>query len=139
MNSRTRTWHVAVAFFFAGVALLTANTATAGWFFPRFDIGDFSQHVRSLREAEKLPAGTKIAMACRECKMLDVHDVSQKDSMLAWFSPQVQHKCPGCGGKMTYKGTAASTGGTQYTHVCTRCGNNSTYICAKTPKAKPRS
>lgn len=141
MNSTLRIPRLAVVLFLMGLAAFSANIAAAGWAVPRIDIGDFSRHVRSLREAQNLPSGSKIAMACRECKMRDVHDVSEKERVLSWFSPQVQHKCPGCGGRMTYKGPAVVKKGTQYTHVCSKCGNESTYICAKAPKPKsqPRS
>ena len=56
---------------------------------------------------------------------------------MSWFAADDKHGCSGCGGKMTLKGTAAGKGPKigAYTHTCTKCGDQSAYVCA-THKAK---
>ncbi len=119
-----------------GAIIFTAGPASAGLpAFPRLDFGNFPRRIPSRDAAEKLPPGTKVAMACKECKMLNVQTVDNKKQVFAWFAPRVEHDCLGCGGKMTLKsGSAAKEKNTQYTHVCSKCGNNSTYICAQRAK-----
>ncbi len=119
-----------------GAIIFSASPASAGLpAFPRIDFGNFPRRIPSRDAGEKLSPGTKVAMACKECKMLNVQTVDNQKRFLAWFVPQVKHDCPGCGGKMTLKSRgAAKEKNTQYTHVCSKCGNNSTYVCAERAK-----
>jgi len=77
----------------------------------------------------------KVALACKDCKTLDVKAGTDKKGVLAWFAPESKHACSGCGGQITVasgdkKGTIAS-----YKHVCSKCGAESAYVCTDHKKA----
>jgi len=88
--------------------------------------------VKSKAEAEKccLPK-EKVALACKDCKTTTEKSGEEKKGILAWFEPDSKHDCSGCGGKITVKkpGDKGVIVG-QYTHVCSKCGNESAYTCA---------
>ncbi len=117
-----------------GAAVTTLNLAAVAGPGPQ----DFPHRLQSRAEAEKVEAGTKVALACKDCKNLDVKTADEKRSFLNWFKPDEKHDCGGCGGKMTVKtpgsGKAGSTA--EYTHVCTKCGDDSAYTCAAHKGAK---
>jgi hypothetical protein len=45
-------------------------------------------------------------------------------------------KCSGCGGEMTLKKTSGGKGAkaNDYTHVCSKCGDDSAAVCIATAK-----
>lgn len=93
---------------------------------------DFPVRLKSRAEAEKVETGTKVALACKDCKNLDVKTADEKKGFLGWFAAGTKHDCAGCGGKMTVKTPGSGKAGTksEYTHVCTKCGADSAYTCA---------
>lgn len=92
---------------------------------------DFSSYIRQREEAERLPVGTKVALACKRCQAHNIRTVDEKKTFLAWFNAKAIQKCDGCGGKMKLKRTPSAT---DYTHVCSKCGDNSAAVCAATGK-----
>lgn len=93
---------------------------------------DFPVRLKSRAEAEKVEVGTKVALACKDCKNIDVKTADEKKGFLGWFAADAKHDCAGCGGKMTVKTPGSGKAGTQseYTHVCSKCGDDSAYTCA---------
>ena len=80
----------------------------------------------------------KVAMACKDCKDLDVKKGDEeKKGILAWFAPDSKHDCSGCGGKITLKAPGSGKAGTtgEYTHTCSKCGDKSAYVCTDHKKA----
>lgn len=120
------------------IATMTAvlsSTTLAG--LPAFGgLPDFTTLIRHRAEAEKLPVGTKVALACKTCQARSVRTVDEKKKFLAWFDPKMKQKCEGCGGQMTLKKTSDGKGGkaNEYTHVCSKCGDMSAAVCAATGK-----
>ena len=113
---------------------LISSTGLAG--LPAFPhMPDFSTYIRHRQEAEKLPVGTKVALACKTCQAHNIRTVDQKKTFLAWFDAKATQKCDGCGGQMKLKRGAGRSG---YTHVCSKCGNNSAGVCAA-PMKKGKS
>lgn len=97
----------------------------------------FPTHVKTKKQAEEccLPR-EKVALACADCKTVNEKDGKDKKGILAWFAPDDKHDCSGCGGKVVLKklGDKTLTAG-DYTHTCSKCGENSAFTCA-THKAK---
>lgn len=83
--------------------------------------------VKSKEQAEKLPADSQVMMACSGCQTIQV---VKKGGILDLFTPDTKHECPGCSGKLTYVGAPGKSGGTKYTHTCTKCGDSAAYVCA---------
>jgi hypothetical protein len=54
--------------------------------------------VKSREEAERLPLGSQVTLACATCKTMWNTEVDKKKGFLAWFEPKTKHECPGCGG-----------------------------------------
>ena len=99
----------------------------------------FPTHVKTKAEAEAccLPK-EKVALACKDCKTSAEKDgENDKKGILAWFAPDSKHDCTGCGGKITVKTTGGGKGPTvsEYTHTCSKCGDNSAYTCATHKKS----
>jgi len=91
--------------------------------------------VKSRQEAERIPLGSKVTLACATCKTVWNTEIGKKKGFLAWFEPKTKHECPGCGGYVTVA-TIANQRGRQgtarppyeisyYTHTCSICGANS--------------
>ena len=65
--------------------------------------------------------------------------IDKKKSFLRFFNENDTHSCPNCVGQVTVKALLgrnikmANT--TVYTHVCTKCGQNSAYTCAAHSKS----
>ena len=116
------------------IATMTAvlsSTTLAG--LPAFGgLPDFSTLVRHRAEAEKLPVGTKVALACKTCQARNMRTVDEKKTFLAWFDPKMKQKCEGCGGEMRLKSTRGGRNANRsdYTHVCSKCGDHSAAVCA---------
>ena len=97
---------------------------------------DFPRKITTKEEAmECCVPKAKVAMACTDCKTLDVKAGDDKKGIMAWFAPDSKHDCSGCGGKVTVtagdkKGTTAT-----YKHVCSKCGPESAYVCTDHKKA----
>jgi hypothetical protein len=74
----------------------------------------------------------KVALACKDCKTVQEKKGEDKKGVMSWFAPDQKHDCSGCGGKLTLRTTGGGKGPllTQYTHVCTKCGDKSAYTCA---------
>jgi hypothetical protein len=51
--------------------------------------------VKSREEAEQLPVGSQVTLACATCKTVLNTEVDKKKSFLAWFEPKTHHECPG--------------------------------------------
>ena len=98
--------------------------------------------IRTKEEAQQLPTGSKVTLACAKCKTVWNTQVDQNKSFLAWFEPKTKHECPGCGGYTTVF-TIGNPGhglkGSYYTHTCSICGANSAACSSKAPGHKPRS
>ena len=93
--------------------------------------------VPSREMATGLPPGAKIAMACTNCKTVQVRDVDKKRAFLDWFTPGVKHACPGCGGYYQYGERRFGFRG-PYIHVCSKCGDKSMFCCSTRPAQKTR-
>jgi hypothetical protein len=95
--------------------------------------------VKSREEAEQLPLGSKVTLACATCKTVWNTEVDKKKGFLAWFEPRTKHECPGCGGYMTVF-TIGNPGhelyGRYYTHTCSICGANSAACYSNAPGHK---
>jgi hypothetical protein len=125
MNSlRSLNWAVRIAM---ASMLATASTGLAA------GIPQAVGHpVKSREEAEQLPVGSKVTLACAQCKTVWNTEVGKKKGFLAWFEPKTKHLCPGCGGYTTlftngnpvYRQLYGSYH-TYYTHTCSICGPNS--------------
>ena len=115
--------------FLLGAAVAAMNLAAYAGPGPQ----DFPVRVKTKKEAEAccIP-GNKVALACKDCKTLDAKSGEEKKSILAWFAPDEKHDCSGCSGKITVKKAGGDKGATvgEFTHVCTKCGENSAYTCA---------
>jgi hypothetical protein len=108
-------------------ALITAS-ALAG---PgNASLTDYPIHITNKEQAEKLEKGAKLAFACTSCKT--VTPIQEKKTFLAWFAPDQTHQCPGCGGKVTVRSVPGGKpqSVSEFTHVCTKCGDKSAYTCA---------
>ena len=92
---------------------------------------NFPSVVRSQEEAVKYPEG-KVALACKDCKTVSEKSGADKKGILSWFSSENTHGCSGCGGKVTIKPIAGGKvpGIPEYTHTCSKCGDNSAYTCS---------
>lgn len=93
---------------------------------------DFPVAIKDKAQAEKIVVGTKVAMSCTSCKTLDVKTADESKGFLAWFKAESKHGCSGCGGTVTLKSDPSGKGAkiSEYTHVCSKCGDNSAYTCA---------
>jgi hypothetical protein len=101
--------------------------------------------VKSREEAEQLPVGSKVTLACAQCKTVWNTEVGRKKGFLAWFEPKTKHLCPGCGGYTTlftignpefrYRQLYGSYH-TYYTHTCSICGANSAACYSNAPGHK---
>ncbi len=83
-------------------------------------------------------ANAKVAMACTSCKTVNAKEgEKEKATILSWFAPDSNHDCKGCGGKITLKspGSGKGTAAAEYTHTCTKCGDESAYVCTDHKKA----
>jgi len=90
--------------------------------------------VKSREEAERLPVGSKVTLACATCKTVWNTEVGKKKGFLAWFEPKTKHLCPGCGGYTTmfsYRHYSS-----YYTHTCSICGANSAACYSNAPGHK---
>jgi hypothetical protein len=99
----------------------------------------FPTVVKTKTEAEAccLPK-EKVALACKDCKTsIEKDGEKDKKGILAWFAPDSKHDCSGCGGKITIKTPGSGKSGTagEYTHTCSKCGDNSAYTCATHKKS----
>jgi hypothetical protein len=100
---------------------------------------NFPTVVKTKAEAEAccLPK-EKVALACKDCKTT-IEKVGDKDKkgILGWFAPDSKHDCSGCSGKITLKSPGSGKAGTagEYTHTCSKCGDESAYTCATHKKA----
>src|SRR5438309_627417 len=47
--------------------------------------------VKSRQEAERLPVGSKVTLACATCKTVWNTEVDKKKGFLAWFEPKTKH------------------------------------------------
>ena len=124
MNHHTKI-HLALAL---AASLFTVSSSFADGTKP--NISDYTDHISTRAQAEKLEKGTKMAFACTSCKT--VKPIGEKKTFLAWFAPDEKHDCPGCHGKVTF---VSVPGGkpptaTEFSHVCTKCGDKSAYTCA---------
>lgn len=99
--------------------------------------GEFKK-VESAKEAEDLPKGSQIAMACSKCKsmtMIVKKELGTKPGHGMTEEAVSVDKCPGCGGKITTKSSGKET---TYTHTCSVCGDDSAFCCASKPGDKTR-
>jgi flavoprotein len=99
---------------------------------------DFNLPVKSKEEAVKLPAKSKIALVCKDCKTVVANcSVDEKPkSFLSWFKEDQTHGCDGCKGTIKYVGSLKNPVPT-HSHECSKCGAGSAYSCADhAPNAK---
>jgi hypothetical protein len=69
--------------------------------------------------------GSKVTLACAQCKTVWNTEVGKKKGFLAWFEPKTKHLCPGCGGYMTVFAIGKpgpGLYGRYYIHTCSICG-----------------
>ena len=87
------------------------------------------------------PQGDTVAMVCAKCKTVLLSKSDAKKGFLGWLQPKTKHECPGCGGEFTMKdvpsGQGANLSVSQYSHTCSKCGDDSAFCCAVTPGAEP--
>ena len=101
------------------------------------------QPVKSREEAEQVPPGSKVTLACAQCKTVWNTEVAKQKGFLAWFEPKTKHLCPGCGGYTTlftngnpvYRQLYGSYH-TYYTHTFSICGANSAACYSNAPGHK---
>ena len=93
--------------------------------------------IPSREAATGLRPGAKIAMACTNCKTVQVRDVDKKRAFLDWFTPSVKHACPGCGGYWQYGHRRFGFQG-PYIHSCSKCGDKSMFCCSTHPGTKTK-
>jgi hypothetical protein len=138
MNSlRSLNWAVGIA-----MASMFA-TASTGLAAGGFNLAT-GHPVKSREEAEQLPVGSKVTLACAQCKTVWNTEVGKKKGFLAWFEPKTKHLCPGCGGYTTLFTIGRSPGyrelygsyHTYYTHTCSICGANSAACYSNAPGHK---
>ena len=132
MNSlRSLNWAVGKAM---ASMLATASTGLAA------GISQAVGHpVTSREEAEQLPPGSKVTLACAKCKSVWNTEVAKEKGFLAWFEPKTKHLCPGCGGYMTVfpiGNPGHGLYGRYYTHTCSICGANSAACYSSAPGHK---
>lgn len=90
----------------------------------------FAQPLTSAQQAQAVPKGEKIAMACSKCKTIQVAQVDKERTFLSWFEPKTKHVCPGCGGHWGYVVYGKGSRHGDYVHTCSKCGDKSVYCCA---------
>ena len=100
----------------------------------------FPEQIRSEQEAMRAcKPGMKAAMFCEHCKDITIKDGKKAKDIRGWFVPGRKHDCSKCGGAVTMKlshGTKSITG-RAFTHACSKCGDDSAYVCATDlPKSK---
>jgi hypothetical protein len=95
--------------------------------------------VKTIEEAEQLPVGSQVTLACAKCETILTTRVDQRRSFLVWFEPKTTHECPGCGGYTTVF-TIGNPGhglyGRYYTHTCSICGPYSAVSYSNAPGHK---
>lgn len=99
---------------------------------------DFPNRVATKEAAmECCKPDAKVALACKDCKTLDVKKGDDKTGIMAWFAPDSTHGCDGCGGKITLNVAGSGKAGvnSEYTHTCSKCGEKSAYVCTDHKKA----
>lgn len=120
----SKTLNLALAF---GAMFTTSALAGPG---PQFE--SYPRRVPTKTEAmECCVPQAKVVLACKDCKTLNVKSGEEKKEILGWFTPDSNHDCSGCGGKITLKATGGGKGPTlsEYTHTCSKCGDKSAYVC----------
>ncbi len=90
----------------------------------------FTEPIRSAQQAQAVPKGAKVAMACSKCKTVQVADVDRQKGFLSWFEPKTKHVCPGCGGYWGYVVYGKGSRHGDYVHTCSKCGDKSVFCCA---------
>ena len=102
------------------------------------NLNEFPTRVATKEAAMKCCVpGAKVALACKDCKTLDLKKGEDKKGIMAWFAPDSKHDCSGCGGKITVTTVGGGKGPTlsQYKHTCSKCGADSAYVCTDHKKA----
>ena len=92
----------------------------------------------SREQAEGLKPGAKIAMSCTKCKTVQVREVDLNRGFLEWFTPNVKHVCPGCGGHWGWVAYGKGERHGNWIHTCSKCGDKSMYCCATEPGKKTK-
>jgi hypothetical protein len=109
-----------------GAAVATMNVAAVAGPGPQ----NFPRRIKTKEEAaDCCKARARVALACPDCKTTEVG--KNEKGIMAWFKPDSTHDCSGCGGKITVKQSVSGKGATYgtYTHVCSKCGKDSPYVC----------
>ena len=100
----------------------------------------FPEQIKSEQEAMgACKPGMKAAMFCEHCKDITVKDGKKAKDIRAWFVPGRKHDCAKCGGSVTMKLSRGTkfVAGREFTHSCSKCGDDSAYVCATAlPKSK---
>jgi hypothetical protein len=115
-------------------AVLLPSAAQGG----RLHDYNFPFPIVSREQAEGLKPGTKIAMACRTCQTVQVREVDFNRGILEWFTPNLKHVCPGCGGHWSYVVYGKGSRHGNWVHTCSKCGDKSMYCCSTEPGRKTR-
>ena len=112
----------------AMASLVLANSALAGP--PPNWPPNFPNVVKSKEDAVKYP-NERVALVCKDCKSVTEKSSEDKKGIFSWFSSDDKHGCSGCSGKVTMKqvGGGKAPGIPEYTHTCSKCGDNSAYTC----------
>ena len=98
---------------------------------------EFPHQISSREQAEALPRGGKIAMSCMKCKTVQVREVDKKGAFLDWFTPNVKHVCPGCGGHWApHISYGIERYHSKWLHTCSKCGDKSVFCCSTEPGKK---
>lgn len=96
----------------------------------------FPEQIKSEQEAVRAcQPGMKAAMFCEHCKDITVKDGKKAKDIRGWFVPGRQHDCSKCGGAVTMKLSHGTkfVAGREITHSCSKCGDDSAYVCATAP------
>jgi hypothetical protein len=110
----------------ATTLIITVLADTPAW------PANYPERIRSEQEAKKLPPKARVAFACKTCKTVSFLSSVEVGSFLAWLTAFDTHDCPGCGGNVVLKkveGPLRSVA-PYYTHRCSKCGDNSAFLCA---------
>jgi hypothetical protein len=99
---------------------------------------DYKFPIVSREQATGLMPDAKLAMACTKCKTVQVRDVDKNRTFLDWFTSNVKHVCPGCGGHWGYVVYGKGSRHGDWIHTCSKCGDKSMFCCSTQPGKKTK-
>jgi hypothetical protein len=88
--------------------------------------------INTRAEAESLKPGDAIAMVCKMCKSVMVHNVTTEKGHIKIMTVGEKHMCPGCNSTITVVGSGKQAKN-EVKHTCEKCGDESIFCCATKP------